>query len=83
MVQVKYFVMEENQSDVYPVETSNDLAHCLRMCKQWNIEEAGNGLRYFVIRDSDGQTWEFINGQIYRIIRYPLSGQISYEGVAI
>lgn len=78
-----YLIMVNNGECTFNTKTTDDKIEALRLCRKWNEDDAILGYKYFVLRDSDGQTWECINGQMYRVNYKADSANIEYKAVAI
>ena len=76
-----YLIMVNNRGSYYPYSREVDRLEALRLCKELN-EGAGEGCDFFVVRTTDGMTWVYYNGGIYRFINHT-EGEIRYKEVAI
>ena len=82
----KYLIMADSNRCCYTVKISLDKIQALRLCKELNLDrerEMIPGARYFVVRDLDGQTWEYVNGLMYRVSYKPELAELEYKEVAL
>lgn len=78
----KYIVMWDNGFCTFPVKITSDRVEAFKVCVSLN-EQHNYDVRYFVVRDSDGQTWEYMNGGLYRVVYYPDIEELEFKEVAI
>lgn len=83
----KYLVIATYGECVNTVEMTSDLTDALALCKQLNIESEMDmpygGPKYFVVRDSDGQTWIYKSGLMFRVDFIPEAARFTYKEIAI
>ena len=83
----RYLVIATYGDCVSTVEMTSDLTDALALCKQLNIESEMdmpfNGPKYFVVRDSDGQTWIYKSGLMFRVDFIPEAARFTYKEIAI
>lgn len=84
---VRYLILADTGRCAFTVMTSYDKIQALVLCKQLNMDRENNmipeGTRYFVVRDIDGQTWEYYDGGMYRVDYKPDQSKLEYKEIAI
>lgn len=64
----RYLIMADNYGIVYTVGLSDSYYNALIRCKDYNEEVGDANCHFFVVRVSDGQTWNYKDGRVVKIV---------------